>query len=195
MLGCREYLTFNMNFQNVVASVAFSCYQSHNTSLYWTFMNQSYLFASGLRAVKIITKFWELKKPRPRRISKRPTENWPSNFTQTKTTHRVPQKHLKVKQHTFLRTLTFKMFNLYRTGFELLCFLLVFCTCLSAIGNAYAVLSNAEKRRHYDQYGEERTQPGRHRHHQEFEADISPEDLFNMFFGGGFPTSNNYNHF
>ncbi|XP_075874548.1 dnaJ homolog subfamily B member 12a isoform X1 [Nelusetta ayraudi] len=59
-----------------------------------------------------------------------------------------------------------------------------------AIGNAYAVLSNAEKRRHYDQYGEERSQPGRHRHHQEFEADISPEDLFNMFFGGGFPTSN-----
>ncbi|KAB5555701.1 hypothetical protein PHYPO_G00037150 [Pangasianodon hypophthalmus] len=38
-----------------------------------------------------------------------------------------------------------------------------------AIGNAYAVLSNPEKRRHYDQYG---------------------EDLFNMFFGGGFPSSN-----
>lgn len=61
-----------------------------------------------------------------------------------------------------------------------------------AIGNAYAVLSNAEKRRHYDQYGEESAQPSaRHRHHhREFEADISPEDLFNMFFGGGFPTSN-----
>lgn len=60
---------------------------------------------------------------------------------------------------------------------------------LPAIGNAYAVLSNAEKRRQYDQYGEERTQPSRHRHHHDFEADISPEDLFNMFFGGGFPTS------
>ncbi|KAM9364581.1 dnaJ homolog subfamily B member 12a isoform 1-T1 [Pholidichthys leucotaenia] len=59
-----------------------------------------------------------------------------------------------------------------------------------AIGNAYAVLSNAEKRRQYDQYGEQRTQPGRHRHHRDFEADISPEDLFNMFFGGGFPASN-----
>ncbi|XP_006783883.1 dnaJ homolog subfamily B member 12a [Neolamprologus brichardi] len=59
-----------------------------------------------------------------------------------------------------------------------------------AIGNAYAVLSNTEKRRQYDQYGEERTHPSRHRHHHEFEADISPEDLFNMFFGGGFPTSN-----
>ncbi|KAM8851697.1 dnaJ homolog subfamily B member 12a [Synchiropus picturatus] len=59
-----------------------------------------------------------------------------------------------------------------------------------AIGNAYAVLSNAEKRRQYDQYGEERSHPTRHRHHHDFEADISPEDLFNMFFGGGFPTSN-----
>ncbi|XP_033835364.1 dnaJ homolog subfamily B member 12a [Periophthalmus magnuspinnatus] len=61
-----------------------------------------------------------------------------------------------------------------------------------AIGNAYAVLSNPDKRRHYDQYGEESAQPSsRHRHHhREFEADISPEDLFNMFFGGGFPTSN-----
>ncbi|KAE8280678.1 DnaJ-like protein subfamily B member 12 [Larimichthys crocea] len=59
-----------------------------------------------------------------------------------------------------------------------------------AIGNAYAVLSNTEKRRQYDQYGEERTHPSRHRHHRDFEADISPEDLFNMFFGGGFPSSN-----
>uniref|UniRef100_A0A1A8P3V5 DnaJ (Hsp40) homolog, subfamily B, member 12a n=1 Tax=Nothobranchius pienaari TaxID=704102 RepID=A0A1A8P3V5_9TELE len=61
-----------------------------------------------------------------------------------------------------------------------------------AIGNAYAVLSNAEKRRQYDQYGEERAHPGRgrHRQHHDFEADISPEDLFNMFFGGGFPSSN-----
>ncbi|XP_061601443.1 dnaJ homolog subfamily B member 12a [Cololabis saira] len=59
-----------------------------------------------------------------------------------------------------------------------------------AIGNAYAVLSNVDKRRQYDQYGEERTHPSRHREHRDFEADISPEDLFNMFFGGGFPTSN-----
>ncbi|KAM3606215.1 uncharacterized protein V6R79_012864 [Siganus canaliculatus] len=59
-----------------------------------------------------------------------------------------------------------------------------------AIGNAYAVLSNAEKRRQYDQYGEERPHPSRHRQHRDFEADISPEDLFNMFFGGGFPSSN-----
>ncbi|XP_020486621.2 dnaJ homolog subfamily B member 12a [Labrus bergylta] len=59
-----------------------------------------------------------------------------------------------------------------------------------AIGNAYAVLSNTDKRRQYDQYGEERTHPTRQRQHRDFEADISPEDLFNMFFGGGFPSSN-----
>lgn len=62
-------------------------------------------------------------------------------------------------------------------------------SCLSAIGNAYAVLSNTEKRRQYDQYGEERSHPTRQRHHRDFEADISPEELFNMFFGGGFPSS------
>lgn len=60
-----------------------------------------------------------------------------------------------------------------------------------AIGNAYAVLSNTEKRKQYDQYGEDRAQPSRQRpQRQDFEADISPEDLFNMFFGGGFPSSN-----
>ncbi|XP_053306042.1 dnaJ homolog subfamily B member 12 [Spea bombifrons] len=62
-----------------------------------------------------------------------------------------------------------------------------------AIGNAYAVLSNAEKRRQYDQFGEEKVSASRHGHsdfHRGFEADISPEDLFNMFFGGGFPSSN-----
>ncbi|KAM8924461.1 dnaJ homolog subfamily B member 12 [Pelodytes ibericus] len=62
-----------------------------------------------------------------------------------------------------------------------------------AIGNAYAVLSNAEKRKQYDQFGEEKVNTSRHGHsdfQRGFEADISPEDLFNMFFGGGFPSSN-----
>nr|XP_006630339.2 PREDICTED: dnaJ homolog subfamily B member 12 isoform X1 [Lepisosteus oculatus] len=64
-----------------------------------------------------------------------------------------------------------------------------------AIGNAYAVLSNADKRKQYDQYGEEKAHASRHGRshadfHRGFEADISPEDLFNMFFGGGFPSSN-----
>ncbi|XP_076004227.1 dnaJ homolog subfamily B member 14 [Genypterus blacodes] len=66
------------------------------------------------------------------------------------------------------------------------------------IGNAYAVLSNAEKRRQYDLTGgEEPSSPG-HAHaggfdfHRGFEADITPEDLFNMFFGGGFPSSSTH---
>ncbi|XP_067432600.1 dnaJ homolog subfamily B member 12b [Thunnus thynnus] len=60
-----------------------------------------------------------------------------------------------------------------------------------AIGNAYAVLSNTNKRRQYDQCGEERRHPSRHGPDDgSFEPDISPEDLFNMFFGGGYPSSN-----
>lgn len=60
-----------------------------------------------------------------------------------------------------------------------------------AIGTAYAVLSNPEKRKQYDQFGDDKSQAARHGHghgdfHRGFEADISPEDLFNMFFGGGF---------
>ncbi|KAL0993957.1 hypothetical protein UPYG_G00116070 [Umbra pygmaea] len=71
-----------------------------------------------------------------------------------------------------------------------------------AIGNAYAVLSNPEKRHQYDQYGEQvpsenTAQPSAHARHghyrnfsRDFEADISPEELFNIFFGGRFPTGN-----
>lgn len=57
------------------------------------------------------------------------------------------------------------------------------------------MLSNPEKRKQYDQFGEEKVNPSRHGHsdfHRGFEADISPEDLFNMFFGGGFPTSKHF---
>lgn len=68
------------------------------------------------------------------------------------------------------------------------------CVLLSEIGNSYAVLSNPDKRRQYDLTGgEEPSSPG-HSHgggfdfHRGFEADITPEDLFNMFFGGGFPS-------
>ncbi|KAM3623604.1 uncharacterized protein V6R79_013148 [Siganus canaliculatus] len=63
------------------------------------------------------------------------------------------------------------------------------------IGNAYAVLSNPDKRRQYDLTGgEEPSSPGHSPgggfdFHRGFEADITPEDLFNMFFGGGFPSS------
>ncbi|KAJ4944810.1 hypothetical protein JOQ06_013350 [Pogonophryne albipinna] len=67
------------------------------------------------------------------------------------------------------------------------------------IGNSYAVLSNPDKRRQYDLTGgEEPSSPGNSHgggggggfdFHRGFEADITPEDLFNMFFGGGFPSS------
>ncbi|KAM4524366.1 dnaJ homolog subfamily B member 12b [Odontesthes bonariensis] len=60
-----------------------------------------------------------------------------------------------------------------------------------AIGNAYAVLSNANKRRQYDQCVDEGRHPSSTSPENEsFEPDISPEDLFNMFFGGGYPSSN-----
>lgn len=96
----------------------------------------------------------------------------------------VPLKHLKVKCTASAFLQSWRAFAFRR----LICFVSWSST---AIGNAYAVLSNPEKRRQYDVYGEEKAHPT-HRHrtyHRNFEADISPEDLFNMFFGGGFPSS------
>lgn len=70
-----------------------------------------------------------------------------------------------------------------------------------AIGNAAAILTDPEKRKQYDLYGsdEERLQQSqRHTHGayrgytRGFEADITAEELFNMFFGGGFPNQNVY---
>ncbi|XP_074648299.1 dnaJ homolog subfamily B member 14-like [Tubulanus polymorphus] len=77
-----------------------------------------------------------------------------------------------------------------------------------AIGNAFAVLNDPEKKQRYDLYGEESTQSnnmrrrGSHTDGYEyydytrggFEADISAEELFNMFFGGGFGSTNLYRH-
>lgn len=62
-----------------------------------------------------------------------------------------------------------------------------------AIGNAFAVLSNPEKRLRYDEFGSDRehVSTGQARHYNyytEFEADITPEEIFNVFFGGHFPT-------
>ncbi|KAJ7411652.1 hypothetical protein WISP_101727 [Willisornis vidua] len=64
-----------------------------------------------------------------------------------------------------------------------------------AIGNAFAVLSNPEKRLRYDELGsdQEHVSAGQARHYNcytEFEADITPEEIFNVFFGGHFPTGN-----
>ncbi|EPB77605.1 DnaJ domain protein [Ancylostoma ceylanicum] len=67
-----------------------------------------------------------------------------------------------------------------------------------ALGNAYAVLSNEEKRKQYDMYGAEggssnvsRGQRGdffEYDYAHGFDAEFSPEEIFNMFFGGGFPS-------
>ncbi|XP_043249047.1 dnaJ homolog subfamily B member 12 [Colletes gigas] len=70
-----------------------------------------------------------------------------------------------------------------------------------AIGNAVAILTDVEKRKQYDMYGpeEERMQNvhGRQNHShynytRGFETDITAEELFNIFFGGGFPQQEFY---
>ncbi|XP_064458439.1 dnaJ homolog subfamily B member 14-like [Ornithodoros turicata] len=63
-----------------------------------------------------------------------------------------------------------------------------------AIGNAYAVLSDPEKRKLYDING---NRPAQHHMYSNdsydysrgFEGDISPEELFNMFFGNAFSSN------
>ncbi|KAG8228794.1 hypothetical protein J437_LFUL006673 [Ladona fulva] len=72
-----------------------------------------------------------------------------------------------------------------------------------AIGNAVATLTDPEKRKQYDLYGseEDRVQQQSRGHRgafheynysRGFESDITAEELFNMFFGGGFPSQNVY---
>ncbi|XP_071952882.1 dnaJ homolog subfamily B member 12-like [Antedon mediterranea] len=67
------------------------------------------------------------------------------------------------------------------------------------IGKAFAVLRDPEKRKKYDLYGEETQNVSRRTRHSHngfyydsrgFDEDFSPDDLFNMFFGGGFPNGN-----
>ncbi|KAM6408572.1 dnaJ homolog subfamily C member 18 [Rhynochetos jubatus] len=65
----------------------------------------------------------------------------------------------------------------------------------TAIGNAFAVLSNPEKRLRYDEFGSDQehastAQARQYNYYTEFEADITPEEIFNVFFGGHFPTGN-----
>lgn len=70
-----------------------------------------------------------------------------------------------------------------------------------ALGNAAAILTDVQKRKEYDLYGSQEsssnrnsnfsTNGGFNQHEysfgRSFEADINPNDLFNIFFGGGFP--------
>ncbi|KAK9506857.1 hypothetical protein O3M35_008716 [Rhynocoris fuscipes] len=66
-----------------------------------------------------------------------------------------------------------------------------------AIGNAVAVLTDAEKRKQYDLYGSDEERIRHNSTHRSetytrgFESDVTAEELFNMFFGGGFPSSGN----
>lgn len=65
------------------------------------------------------------------------------------------------------------------------------------LGNAAATLTDVEKRKSYDMYGAEGARNGRHQHHANheyehayrntYESDFTAEELFNMFFGNGFP--------
>ncbi|KAJ8951632.1 hypothetical protein NQ318_012302 [Aromia moschata] len=66
-----------------------------------------------------------------------------------------------------------------------------------AVGNAVAVLTDAEKRKQYDLYGSEEermaTRTSSYHHYSRgFESDATAEELFNMFFGAGFNGSNVY---
>lgn len=65
------------------------------------------------------------------------------------------------------------------------------------LGNAVAVLTDPEKRKQYDMYGSDEERLSRNHQHRSyssysrgFESDATAEELFNMFFGGGFGNSN-----
>lgn len=68
-----------------------------------------------------------------------------------------------------------------------------------AIGNAFAILSDPDKRRRYDNAAAHPAE-FRNRHSngynydytRGFEEDFNAEEIFNMFFGGGFPSRNAY---
>ncbi|CEG46417.1 Molecular chaperone (DnaJ superfamily) [Plasmopara halstedii] len=54
-----------------------------------------------------------------------------------------------------------------------------------AVGKAFAVLSDHDKRAHYDRYGDDAPVQQQGRRYAQDE-EVTPEEIFNMFFGGGF---------
>ncbi|XP_059620716.1 dnaJ homolog subfamily B member 14-like [Phlebotomus argentipes] len=71
-----------------------------------------------------------------------------------------------------------------------------------AVGNAVAVLTDAEKRKTYDLYGEKSSSgsgSARHRHthdyYRQFESEATAEELFNMFFGDGFSSHSGHRRY
>lgn len=76
-----------------------------------------------------------------------------------------------------------------------------------ALGNAFGVLTDTEKRKQYDMFGNKSDKlPRRHYHTNHeyehayrnagsgFESDFTAEELFNMFFGNGFPQTRSTTH-
>lgn len=71
-----------------------------------------------------------------------------------------------------------------------------------AVGNAAAVLTDTEKRKSYDLYGINESHSNQngaggmrgnyYGYARGYQADVSAEELFNMFFGGGYPQQNIY---
>lgn len=64
-----------------------------------------------------------------------------------------------------------------------------------SLGNAVAILTDAEKKKRYDTYGDESQQErpqSRYQYQNGFDADISPEEIFNLFFNGGYARQNAY---
>jgi len=55
-----------------------------------------------------------------------------------------------------------------------------------AISNAYVILNDPEKRRQYDQFGEDGLRRRASRSSHGFEATFDPDELFRSFFGDNF---------
>lgn len=61
-----------------------------------------------------------------------------------------------------------------------------------AVGKAFAVLSDGDKRAHYDRYGhgeDEQPRNSGSSGRQTYQEEVSPEEIFNMFFGTGLRSS------